>query len=103
MKAIFCGIHMNTQDDLKEENSGGRFDPVNTPYEVHEGDFPRGGSLEEQFAFLLRYVILARSTHNTQPWKFAISGEGIEIYGDYTRRMPVVDPGNREMLMSIGA
>ena len=80
-----------------------KYDSVNTPYEVHEGDFPRDRSREEQFAFLLRYVILAPSTHNTQPWKFAISREGIEIYGDYARRMPVVDPGNREMLMSIGA
>jgi hypothetical protein len=103
MKATFCGIHMNTQDDQKAEISRGRFDPVNTPYEVHEGSFPRNGSPEEQFGFLLRYVVLAPSTHNTQPWKFALSREGIEIYGDYTRRMPVVDPGNREMLMSIGA
>ncbi len=103
MKATFCGIHMNTQDDLKQESSGARFDPVNTPYEVHEGDFPRNASPEEQYAFLLRYVVLAPSTHNTQPWKFAVSREGIEVYGDYARRMPVVDPGNREMLMSIGA
>jgi nitroreductase len=94
---------MNTQDDLMQESPGTRFDPVNAPYEVHEGDFPRSGSREEQCAFLLRYVVLAPSTHNTQPWKFAISREGIEIYGDYARRMPVVDPGNREMLMSIGA
>lgn len=94
---------MNTQDDVKLESSGTRYDPVNTPYDVHEADFPRNGSPEEQFAFLLRYVVLAPSTHNTQPWKFAVSREGIEIYGDYARRMPVVDPGNREMLMSIGA
>jgi hypothetical protein len=94
---------MNTQDDLKQESYGPTFDPVNTPYEVHEGDFPRNGSRGEQYLFLLRYVVLAPSTHNTQPWKFALTGEGIEIYGDYARRMPVVDPGNREMLMSIGA
>ena len=103
MKATFYGIHMNTQDDMKREGVGLSFDPVNTPYEVHEGDFPRNGMPEEQFTFLLRYVVLAPSTHNTQPWKFALTREGIEIYGDYARRMPVVDPGNREMLMSIGA
>lgn len=103
MKASFYGIHMNTQDDLRQEGRGERFDPVNSPYEVHEGGFPRLGTREEQFAFLLRYVVLAPSTHNTQPWKFAVSREGIEVYGDYGRRMPVVDPGNREMLMSIGA
>jgi len=79
------------------------FDPMTTPYEVDEGQYPRAGSAEEQCAFLLRYVILSPSTHNTQPWRFAILPEGIEIYGDYTRRMPVVDPGNRELLMSVGA
>jgi nitroreductase len=102
MKAIFCGISMNDQDDLTSKGEA-RFDPVKTPYEVEESSFPRLGSLEEQLHFLLRYVVLAPSTHNTQPWRFALSGEGIEIYGDYTRRMPVVDPGNRELLMSIGA
>jgi hypothetical protein len=103
MKATFCGIHMTTQDEMKQENSGPEYDPLNAPYEVQEGDFPRSRSREEQFNFLLRYVVLAPSTHNTQPWKFSITREGIEIYGDYTRRMPVVDPGNRELLMSIGA
>lgn len=78
-------------------------DPMTAPYAVDEREFPSGESPEEQFGFLLRYAILAPSTHNTQPWRFGILREGVELYGDYTRRMPVVDPGNREMLMSIGA
>jgi hypothetical protein len=53
--------------------------------------------------FLLRYVVLAPSAFNTQPWKFRITHEGIEVFGDYTRRLPIVDSGNRELLMSIGA
>jgi hypothetical protein len=76
---------------------------LHTPYEVDEREFPSMGTREEQYAFLLRYVILSPSTHNTQPWRFALLDEGIEVYGDYTRRMPVIDPGNRELLMSIGA
>ncbi|HMK38021.1 MAG TPA: nitroreductase [Bacteroidota bacterium] len=79
------------------------FDPMTTPYGVNENDFPRGGSAEEQGVFLLRYALLAPSTHNTQPWKFALVPGGIEVYADYSRRMPVVDPGNRELLMSVGA
>jgi len=79
------------------------FDPLTTPWEVEENNFPVTGTLEEQFLFLLRYVVLSPSTHNTQPWRFSVSGEGIAIYGDYTRRMPVIDPDNRELLMSIGA
>ncbi|HTO93052.1 MAG TPA: nitroreductase [Bacteroidota bacterium] len=76
---------------------------MTTPYAVDENEFPANGSAEEQEAFLLRYVILAPSTHNTQPWKFRLVPGGIEVYADYSRRMPVVDPGNRELLMSVGA
>ena len=70
---------------------------------LDERMFPRTGSPDEQKTFLLRYAILAPSTHNTQPWKFALTVDGIRVYADYTRRMRVVDPGNRELLMSIGA
>ena len=79
------------------------YDPMTTPYGVNENDFPWGGPADEQAAFLLRYAILAPSTHNTQPWKFALVPGGIEVFADYSRRMPVVDPGNRELLMSVGA
>jgi len=79
------------------------YDPMVTPYAVDENAFPWTGSLAERAGFLLRYAVLAPSTHNTQPWKFALVPGGIEVYADYTRRMPVVDPGNRELLMSVGA
>ena len=79
------------------------YDPMTTPYGVDENEFPWEGPPHEQGLFLLRYAILAPSTHNTQPWKFAVVPGGLEVYADYSRRMPVVDPGNRELLMSIGA
>jgi len=72
-------------------------------YHIDESEFPKTESLEDQARFLLRYAVLAPSTYNTQPWKFGVCSNGIAIYADYTRRMPVVDPGNRELLMSIGA
>lgn len=78
-------------------------DPFKTPYEVDEQMFPWYESVQEQFSFLLRYAILAPSSHNTQPWKFSLSDDGIAVYADYTRRLPVADPGNRELIMGVGA
>jgi nitroreductase len=70
---------------------------------VDERAFPQTGTLEEQFHFLVRYAILAPSTFNTQPWKFLVTTDGIQVFVDYARRMPVADPGNRELIMSAGA
>jgi hypothetical protein len=72
-------------------------------FHIDETEFPKSGTLEEQARFLICYATLAPSTHNTQPWKFGLSSNGIAVYADYARRLPVVDPGNRELLMSIGA
>lgn len=81
----------------------GTFDPLVTPYEVEREPFPSTGTLREQFIHLLRYAVLAPSSHNTQPWKFKLYDNGIAVYVDYTRRLPVADPDNREVLMGIGA
>jgi len=51
---------------------------------------------------LVRYATLAANGHNTQPWKFAIQKDGIEIHPDYTRSLPVVDPNHRELWISLG-
>lgn len=51
---------------------------------------------------LVRYATLAANGHNTQPWKFAIGDNTIEIHPDYTRRLPVVDPTDRELWISLG-
>jgi hypothetical protein len=51
---------------------------------------------------LVRSATLAASGHNAQPWKFAIKENAIEIYPDYSRRLPIVDPSDRELWMSLG-
>ena len=68
-----------------------------------ESQFPAQGSFGDRCLFLLRYAILAPSTRNSQPWKFALHENGIDVYADYGRRLPTADPGNRELLMSMGA
>ena len=51
---------------------------------------------------LVRYATLAASGHNTQPWKFALLENAIEIHPDFARRLPIVDPADRELWISLG-
>lgn len=51
---------------------------------------------------MVRYATLAPSGHNTQPWKFLLKDSAIEIHPDYGRRLPVVDPQDRELWISLG-
>ena len=67
---------------------------------VDEADFPAGGSEADLLRFVLRYAVLAPSSHNSQPWLFYVEGNAVEIYADRARRLPVVDPDDRELVMS---
>jgi nitroreductase len=48
-------------------------------------------------------AIAAPSIHNSQPWRFRIRAGGIDVYADPARRLDVIDPFGREMLISVGA
>lgn len=78
-----------------------RYDPRVTPWSVQESDFPRTASLPDQWRFLLRYAILAPSTHNTQPWRFRVDTV-LRIYADLNRTLRVADPDRRELYISVG-
>lgn len=52
---------------------------------------------------LLEFAVLAPSGHNTQPWRFRIDGDCVELRADRERRLPVVDPHDRAMIISCGA
>jgi hypothetical protein len=51
---------------------------------------------------LIRYATLAASSHNTQPWTFVIKPGLLEIHPDDTRRLPILDPRDRELWISLG-
>lgn len=53
-------------------------------------------------ADLIRYATLAANGHNTQPWRFRIKGETIDILPDLSRRTPVVDPDDHHLFVSLG-
>jgi hypothetical protein len=73
-------------------------------WDVNEDEFPKKGPMPEKINFILKYAILAPSGHNSQPWLFKIIGDNtIELYADRTRALAVVDPDDREMIISCGA
>ena len=45
----------------------------------------------------------APSVYNTQPWRFRLHDDGLDLVGDPTRRLGVLDPSGREYLVSLGA
>lgn len=59
--------------------------------------------LHEPALSLLRYAVLAPSSHNTQPWRFRVSATAIDLLADRTRALPVNDPEDRELVISCGA
>ena len=64
--------------------------------------FPKEAAMSAHMREMVRYATLAANAHNTQPWKFVIKDKLIEIHPDYTRRLPVVDPQDRELWISLG-
>jgi len=45
----------------------------------------------------------APSIHNTQPWRFRVTGDLIEVHGDPDRMLWVADPRGRALHLSCGA
>ncbi len=70
--------------------------------ELNRRSFTQGDTMPQQFLELVRYATLAANGHNTQPWKFALQQDRIEIHPDYSRSLAVVDANNRELWLSLG-
>lgn len=50
----------------------------------------------------VRFATLAANSHNTQPWRFVVRETGVSIAPDLTRRIPVVDPDDHHLFVSLG-
>lgn len=66
-------------------------------------DFPVSGTPREKLKALVPFAIRAPSSHNSQPWRFRLFTEQMELKADLERRLPVVDPVDRELIISCGA
>lgn len=71
-------------------------------WDVEARAFPADSPIEDQARFLLRYAILAPSSHNSQPWRFAVDGGRIEVATDDRRWLSVADRDRRELHLSLG-
>lgn len=64
--------------------------------------FPLTGEPAARLAALVRFAVLAPSSHNSQPWLFRVEGDVLELWADRTRALAVSDPEDRELTISCG-
>jgi nitroreductase len=48
-------------------------------------------------------ALRAPSVHNTQPWRWRIRRDAVELYSDEDRHLDVTDPDQRDLVLSCGA
>lgn len=72
-------------------------------WDVEASAYPVRGVPAARLDYLVRYAILAPSTHNSQPWLFRVRGEALELFADWRRALRVCDPRGRELHISCGA
>ncbi|MFI5210618.1 MAG: nitroreductase, partial [Gemmatimonadales bacterium] len=64
--------------------------------------FPLTGEPAARLAAVVRFAVLAPSSHNSQPWLFRVEGDRLELWADRTRALAVSDPEDRELTISCG-
>jgi hypothetical protein len=78
-------------------------DPIAKSWSFDDDGFHSIVSRRKQIEFMLQYAVLAPSGHNRQAWSFHITDAGVDVLPDPGRRLPVIDPDDRELTMSLGA
>lgn len=58
---------------------------------------------DQQLRHIVQIAGLAPSVHNTQPWRFALLEDGLELRADPTKGLPVLDGDGRQLHLSCGA
>lgn len=66
-------------------------------------EFPIGGTPDQLLRGLVQYAIMAPSSHNTQPWRFRLRPQVLEVRVDPRRHLAVSDSAGRELRIACGA
>jgi nitroreductase len=77
---------------------------LKTEYDPSQDQYDDEKELMSEIEFqLIRAGIQAASSHNMQPWKIRILDENtFSLCADMAKALPIVDPDNRQLLMSQG-
>jgi nitroreductase len=51
----------------------------------------------------VEHALRAPSVHNTQPWRWRIRPEAVELHADWNRHLHATDPDRRDLVLSCGA
>lgn len=78
-------------------------DTLLEPYLEALDEFPLTGTAADKLRAAVKYAILAPSSHNSQPWRFHVAADHLDLLADRSRALPVVDPADRELTISCGA
>ncbi|MFJ1456177.1 Acg family FMN-binding oxidoreductase [Nocardia sp. N2S4-5] len=58
---------------------------------------------DETLEVALGMAVRAPSVHNTQPWRWRVAADRLELYADTDRHLPCTDPVQRALVVSCGA
>jgi hypothetical protein len=63
-----------------------------------------GSKVSDQLCELVHYATLAPSSHNTQCWRFRVDEKRLQItvLPDFERFVPIADPDNHHLFVSVG-
>ena len=80
----------------------GSFLATRTPSKALE-PWDRAGQYDDARLRALSYALLAPNPHNRQPWEVELQGKnGLAIYRDTKRNLPVTDPFARQLTIGMG-
>lgn len=68
-----------------------------TPQAPKFGPLPR-----DPMERLAHFARLAPSTHNSQPWRFVLERDAVDVFADLSRSLPAADGDRRELYLSVG-
>lgn len=74
----------------------------NEPKADHERE-ARPVTVQDSHAGIVDAARHAPSVHNTQPWRFTSTVDGLDLWADRSRGLPVLDPDGRQLHLSCGA
>ncbi len=74
-----------------------------TDYDAALADQLRPFATKPDLREMVRAATLAANSHNTQPWRYRIDTDRIDIVPDFSRRTPIVDPDDHHLFASLGS